>query len=236
MTHDEFYNTTEYNNKKRKKLHNIVAVFAMYAMILVCLLFRYEWWLNNGVAVLIVWFIYLTCLIAVISETNGVCIFGDKIQRLRDCSLYCESIRFADDFFRYNVPVRNGDYLLLSTHKYLELKFRYDCLIYNVYSNYNITGYLLDGYNVLYTAKNQSKDDILYEFYKHLREEGQDILEVCNKFGDVRWRKSDKIKHISKTNTCIANVRIYSWFFLQFVVSVLPILFMLGRMIQKATP
>jgi hypothetical protein len=229
MNNDKFYQITEFNDKKRIALQRIEAILFMYSMILICQCLHFEWWQKYNLACIIVSFVYLFFVIAIGEETHGVSIFRSKNQRLQDFADYCETPYFADSW-DYYAPIKNGDYVALSNNEYLKLETRTSFIGKDIDFNslYSFTVRLWDDNKIIYEIQRQDYDyrGSFNELYGEIKDKGLDIEVVYNKFGDMKWRKSKHKKKKSVIRKYILIAYQTFWIISQFIVAVLPVLFM----------
>lgn len=230
MKSERFCNITSWNNRKRIALHSVAAILFMYAMILVCLLLNFEWWSYYDWACIAVSLLYLVFLSSIGLSTQGVSIFQDEYQRLQDYINYSEAPYFANSFRSYCAPIRIGDYVALSNERYLKLDrhaiFKGKDIDLN--GLYSMDVCLMDGNKKVYEVKG---DDYVFsrlmnEIYEKVKDDGLDIEAIYNQFGDLKWKKSEGFRKKSKVRQYYKIFKV-TWLILQFVVAVLPVLYML---------
>ena len=214
-------------------LHFANVIMFMYAMIIVCQLLHFEWWGSHNWVCIIVSLVYLLFLAAIDHASPGVSIFGERLQRLQDYAKYCEAPYFCNSWRNYFAPIRNGDYLVLSNEHYLKL----DCL--SAYKGkdidlnrvYYMKVVLLDENEKIYEIEGDffGSGDILDDLYRKIKDDGLDVEAIYNPFGDLKWKKCDKFKNASKAR--LYRLKIYQviWPILQFIVAILPIVFILAN-------
>ena len=87
---------------------------------------------------------------------------------------------------------------------------------------------LMDGDKKVYEVKG---DDYVFsrlmnEIYEKVKDDGLDIEAIYNQFGDLKWKKSEGFRKKSKVRQYYKIFQVI-WLILQFVVAVLPVLYML---------
>ena len=231
MTDEKFINITSWNNKNRIALHRIAVILFMYAVILICLWLHFDWWVRFDWACVIVSLWYVFYLVSIGHVTHGVSIFKDRHQRLLDYADYNEAPYFANSYRNYYAPIRDGDYVALSNNDYLKLAIRSSFIGKDIDFNclYDVTVKLLDGDKIIYEIKRCDYDysGALVELYRNIKDGGLDIEAIYNKFGDLKWRKSEQFKKKSKVREYHLKIRQTVWLIFQFFVAILPVLFML---------
>lgn len=231
MTDEKFYKISSWNNKKRIALQRVVAIMLMYAIILVCQWIHFEWWLRYDWACVLASLGYLLFIISIGYETQGVSIFSDWRQRIQDFADYSESPYFVNSLYYYYAPMRDGDYIVLSDNEYLKLDFSGVFYANDIDMNslYSMKVSLMDGNNAKYEIKMLAYgyNNLLDELYRKIISDNLDVIAIYNKFGDLKWKKSEYVKKKSKLRKYRLIIYSVIWSITQFLVAMIPVLFML---------
>ena len=220
---DTFYNIKERNLDDRRRLLTLTYVSGVNFAIFLCLFFNWYWWKDcEAMAYLlsVLYFLLVFALHMSYHKNRGLFyIFDLRNECYKD---YYESPNFVYHFppcpknndtdeiiiisnqIDY-APIYDGDFIVLSnadcsTYKYLRVRKSAYFIGKDVDLNelYDTKIELKDLFEekILYSTKKDycyGFSEVLDELNKILIADGMTIIAIYNKYGDIRWYKSDKI-------------------------------------------
>lgn len=198
--------------------------------------FGFRWWERYLAVAFFLSLIYVIMVLFYDDEAKkaGDTLFADRLKRLRDWRDFYTSEKFISDAYDYNhAPISDGDYLRLIRDKnvkymrfYVNIEMPFGALSY--YPTIKRVALIdLNCDKELYSATQDDKyitSRALFKIQKSLDEDGYVICSVYNKFGDIKWLKSDAPEQPKKMRHYVYKLCIWLWIVAVLVAFIAPFL------------
>lgn len=239
---DTFYDIKENNLADRQRLRTLTYVIGANFVILLCIVFNWNWWEGCVKVALIVSICYLlfVCALHMVLEKQYNGLFYEFDTRNECWKDYYESPYFVYDYpsppptnnkdtivIRINstdyAPIHNGDYVLLSdgycmNDRYLKANNKNGSIL-------ELTD--LNNKDIYYSVESNEYGYRLKFLKEKLQEDNLTIIAVYNKYGDIRWMKSDKKTCPSKWRKVLYEIKRWSERLLYIAMVIIPIVVVL---------
>ena len=207
--------------KNRKTFVTPIVVLLANALMLLSLICGWHWWqyfFNQTPMIFI--FLIIICLIYGTVVLIGFKkelpnLFSDYGHRLKDWQNYYESKEFTYSETDNNyVPLTEGDIVSLSDNTFLRFS------VENIETNKEILSDLFTS-KILFSSYRKFKNDNLF---LKIKNENKEVRSIYNRFGDCKWKKSQKNKPIKKYRKYVVLAIKYICAILFLLVASLPII------------
>lgn len=237
---DYFHYQVSQRRKNRSQLAFILDVFGANVIVLLSYAFNFKWWeMINEKWLIAIGFIYVFSIMALYqtNKNDGASLFSDGFLRLKHWRDFYRSDIFSKrvSMSSYeHAPISHGDYVCLKKgHDYEYAHFEAESnhvgkdIDSNRVFNRKITLTELKKDKVLFEKSEQtylSFADLLADMQEKLEKDGYQIEAIYNKFGDVKWSRSDIPSKRSKYRVAHYYVAITLWHIAALIAFIAPII------------
>lgn len=215
---DAFYYISKKEQDRRNQLIRILLVLGMNVIVLLSLAFDFRWWEKYQIVFIALTIIYLL-LLSTYEDSKGE-LFSDGLKRLRDKRDYFKGERLIVSNYdvEKNAPLFNGDYIFIWNNK--TETYESEVGYFKFTASLDSSKKMIKVIDIVknepkYIIKEECSSDwnrMYKELEKKINEDGFTILRIYNKFGDVKWERSDEPTKPSKKRKIIYYVKVWAWY------------------------
>ncbi len=233
---DLFHQKTRKNAAYWARLKALMLMFVANLAVYIPLCFGFRWWERYLVVAFFLSLIYVIMVLFYDDEATkaGDTLFADRFKRLRDWRDFYTSEKFIRNSCDYNhAPISDGDYLrLIGDNREKYMKF-----YVNFVMPYGALSYCptikrvalidLNCDKELYSAIQDDEyitSSALFKIQTSLEKDGYIICGVYNKFGDIKWWRSDEPKSPKKVRCYLYKLCFWLWIVALLIAFISPFL------------